>query len=421
MSLPYVNRRENQLQLVGRMPTLHWPRFRPSEAESTGFAWWCMANSLYVAGITLGLDAFRALLLVPFAAFIPDILRWIARYSSGSWYFPKLRFLVLPFTTVWLVGIMIPVAADHVGAPLWFGAVVGILVWRMIRVGQKVRTHYLDYCLEHEALSEATRTKWKRCRDSGWSEGGVDPSPAAPLSSLAEQKRFKEAVYDIRWAAGFDWMLVIAGIVVGLFAMKVFAGLLGSPLRGNGSMMMMGLAIIGICAIPAALRLGKVSSAKEELDGVWHALHVFCHSPPTVPLGSRAPWSVRSRYGDAENRRGYLLWNVVLIGFLLISAVVLYPLIGGMAPGDTNPSYPIAGSMAAGRLLLLRFDTTTPGWVLCAYFAATFLATPIFFGSGLVALVGPSAAGGRNLFERDDALEHERQVFNSSTSGPTAP
>lgn len=371
----------------------------------------------------MGLDAFRAFLLFPFFAFIPDIVRWVRRYSEGLWYFPSLRFLVLPFTTVWAFGILAPLAAHHVSPPLWFAAVIGILTWRMIRVGQKVRLHYLDYCLEHEAMSESTRTKWNRCREEGWSEGGVTPAPASPLSSGDERKRFAGAISGLRSAANSEWLVIGAGVAASLLAMKVFGSLDGSEFRGNIAVLLVGAAILGVTGLPAGVRLSRVNSAKEELDAVWHALHVFCHSPPTVPVGSRAPWSARSRFGDAENRRSYLLWNAVLIGLLLISAVVLYPLIGANSPGEAELSYPLSGSAAFARLIHLRFDTTTPGWVFCAYVAATLLATPIFLGCGLAALVGQTASAATVLFEGEDALEHERQslaIFGTNVPSPRA-
>jgi len=59
MPLPYLNRRENQLRLNGRMPVLYWPRFRPSAADTMTFTWWCISVSAYAVIVTLGMDAFR--------------------------------------------------------------------------------------------------------------------------------------------------------------------------------------------------------------------------------------------------------------------------------------------------------------------------------------------------------------------------
>jgi len=419
MALHNFNNLENQLRLKGRMPTLHWPRFRPTGADTTGFAWWLLANCLYVVVISLGLDAFRAFLLLPFFAFIPDIIRWMRRYSEGLWFFPKLRFLVLPFTAVWAFGILLPVLADHVSPPLWFAAVIFVLAWRMVRLSQKIRSHYLDYCLEHEALSDATRAKWNLCRENNWGAAGAAACPASRLSTQEEVRRFSAAVADLRSSPTSELLVCGSGLAGSLLAMQVLSGLHGQQLRGNAGMFFVAFGIVGVTAVPAAVRLLRAPSAKEELDAAWHALHAFCHSPPTVPLGSRAPWSARSRFGDAENRRSYLLWNALLIGFLLISAVVLYPLLGSHAPGESEFSYPLTGSAAFARLIQLRFDATTPGWVFCGYFAAALLATPIFIGCGLAALVGPTASAAQVLFEGDDALEHERQSM--ATSGTTVP
>src|SRR4029453_696517 len=125
------------------------------------------------------------------------------------------------------------------------------------------------------------------------------------LSCHEDLELFDDSVLGLRSASTADRIVIAVALVVGLSSMKVFGGLQGSELRGNASMMLIGLAIMGICGLPALCRIVG-ARAKQEMDATWHALQVFCHSPPTVPPGSRAPWSARSRYGDAGNRRAPL-------------------------------------------------------------------------------------------------------------------
>ena len=83
MPLPYLNRRENQLRLNGRMPVLYWPRFRPSAADTMTFTWWCISVSAYAVIVTLGMDAFRFMPSYATLAIGADIVRWWYRFGAG--------------------------------------------------------------------------------------------------------------------------------------------------------------------------------------------------------------------------------------------------------------------------------------------------------------------------------------------------
>ena len=331
------------------------------------------------------------------------------RGSEGKWYFTKLRFLTIPFTLFYLLGYGIPLLADHISPPLWFAAVIGIVTWRVTRVSGKIREHFLDYALEHPSLSTTTRDKWKACRESNWQQGNAPPAPAAPFTSDGQLEDYKAALFSLRKLSGDHLDVVLFALVAACASMWEFGEVRGGSLRGTYQMTMIGIVIMSIFGIPAILKMVFSRFSEQLIDAALTALHVFCESPPTVPVGSRAPWSPRSRYGDAENRRAYLIWNLVLVAFLLNSAVVLYPLIGSDVPGEMLGSrYVDAGSMCFFKILHLRYDATTPAWGFGGYFVATFLVTPLFFLAGLVTLVGPTAAAANRLFESNDAIEHER-------------
>jgi len=100
----------------------------------------------------------------------------------------------------------------------------------------------------------------------------------------------------------------------------------------------------------------------------------------------------------------------VLITFLLLSSVVFYPLFSGYANGPGESRYPLVGSGLLSRLFMVQADPNMTPVVLAVYLAATLLVPPLFFASGLLALVGPTAKACRELFEDEDALEHDRSA-----------
>ena len=403
MALPYVLRRENPLRTLGRYEPVHWWRFNPSPDEQTAFAWWCVSIFAYATVFSVGADALRLVLVLPFLALGLDIVRWCFRFDAGRAYFPLLRLLVLPFVLMWGVGIVVPLIAYQTSPPLWFAAVVFILAWRIIRVGEKIREHYLDYSLEHQGLSHATREKWKSCRSFGW-RPCVEPSDP----SIRFAPSFLQAVGGLRGGSMARMLLVGSAVVVSIVSMKVFSDLGETPYRARTGALVIGLAITCMPMLSTVLCLKDGEPIGVALRAVWHAVQVWCHSPPTVAPGARAAWSERSRYGDAENRRAYLVWNVVLITFVLLSAVVFYPLFSGSVDAESAPQYPIAGSGLLSRLLVLGADPNMTQMLLGAYLVATAFASPLFIVTGLLAIVGPTAKACRRLFEDDDALEHER-------------
>lgn len=382
------------------MEPLHWPRYAPNEAEQAQFFWWCVCIFAYATLLSIFVDALRLVLMLPFYAFGLDLLRWCHRAASSRFYFPRLHLLWFPFTVAWAFGIVVPLIADAVQPPLWFGVVLLIAVWRMTRVSQKVREHYLDYCLEHPGLSQATREKWRQCREHNWNE----VTPAYP--SL-DQQHFHDAVNSLRAGNKVGWLLLVTAVITGSVAMVLFGRLAGQPYRAQGEALAIGVLISGTCAL-ALLIAWDGESLAVTWAAVWHAIQTWCHSPPTVSPGARAAWSERSRYGDAENRRAYLVWNVVLITLLVLSAVVYYPLWTGESTGPAPFRYPAVGSGLLSRLHVVRADPEIHVNIVVLYVVATVLAAPLFVGTGLLVLVGPTAKGGRELFEDDDALEHER-------------
>lgn len=405
MTLPYVDRRENPLRSPGRMEPLHWERFDPSQAEQSTFLWWCVCIFAYATIFSVGVDALRLVLVLPFYAFGLDIIRWWVRFSAGRMYVPRLRLLSFPFTLTWVFGIVAPLMAHSQSPILWFGAVVAIMTWRMIRVGQKIRTHYIDYCLEHPGLSYSTREKWKHFRKLGWKRWGNRPSPTNQGSGWSQ---FYWAVKALRSGRAADWVMLGSAIVATVISMTAFGAVAETSYRTRIQSLVIGVSITGMSSIGILRCLGGGQSLWITLSALWHAVQTWCHSPPTVARGARAAWSERSRFGDAENRRAYLVWNVVLVTLLLLSAVVFYPLFNGDVDSPGELRYPLVGSGLFSRLYMVQADPNMTTPVRGIYIAATLLAPPLFFASGLLALVGPTARACRVLFEEENALEHER-------------
>ncbi len=406
MPLPYVNRLENQLRLRGVMPLLHWERFRPTQGDTTTFAWWCLSICAFAVIASLGIDAFRiapGLLVLLLAA---DIFRWWYRFSAGQWYVPNLRFLAAPWTILLIITLVLPMTSYAIHPTAWWGTVIAIITWRVIRVGQKIRTHYLDYALEHHGLSVPARTQWQSLRNSDWRNGQAEPMPSRPLS-LADLKRFREAVLALRGQGRDEVAYAVFAAFAAALCMKVFHDLGYVTLRGKGVVVLCSVGIASIGIWPIAFQRHVTVPIGELWDATWHAIHVFCHSPASVPAGARAPWSERSRYGDAANRQSYLVWNVVAITLLVLSATIFYPLISDPLRDSKLGEYPLFGTLGTIRLLELRFDrilTSPEQWL---YFGAMWLVPPAFIATSLMAIVGSTARGARVLFENDDALVHE--------------
>jgi hypothetical protein len=313
MPSPYLNLRENQLCLTGRMPALHWPRFRPTAAETLTFTWWCCAICCYAVVAALGIDALRIVPIVLYVPLLLDLLRWWNRFNTGRWFVPELRFLIAPFTFVWLIGVGIPVLAYFMHPTAWWGVVIGLIGWRMIRMGQRVRTHYVDYCLEHERLTEATRAKWKQRRLNDWQDVPGQPNSEQTEASVGMKQRFDKAVEWMRSEGRSEVLYGFVTLLAAIGSVMLVNALGYVCLREQTSILLVACALTSMGVITSLMQCEAGASLKELWEATWHAIQVFCHSPPTVPLGSRAPWSARSRYGDAENRRAYLVWNVLLV------------------------------------------------------------------------------------------------------------
>lgn len=404
MPLPYLNRLENQLRLTGTMPMLHWERFRPTEGANLTFIWWCLSICAYSVIAALGIDAFRFDPRLLFFLLAADIFRWWLRFSAGEWYVPRLKYLVAPWAMLLITALAIPMVAHLIHPLAWWGTVIGILAWRVIRVGQKVRNHYLDYALEHESLSVENRKRWKALRSSDW-QGDTEPQPHRALSE-SDSNRFQRALLGLRGQGRDEILYAIVAAVTAAVCMKLLGDLGYVKLRERGLVVACSIAIAGI-GIWTLLFLRAVGSFGELWQATWHALHVFCHSPGKAEVGARAPWSERSRYGDAENRQAYLVWNLVGVTLLVLAATVFYPLVSDPLRDGKLGQYPLTGTLGLARLLELRFDRILDPAQRWLYFGSLWVIPPMFVATGLMSIVGGTAHGARVLFENDDALEHE--------------
>ena len=407
MTKPYVNNRESQLDLDGRMPLLHWPRYRPTNGEVLQFIRWCWVVVLFVVAVGVSVDALRLVLLVPIWPLALDIGRWVIRVRDSRKYLPKLWFLWMPFCTVWLLGIGAPFVAHHISPVFWYPTVIGIVVWRLIRISQKIAEHYIDYSIENESLSEATRTKWRQARESNWLIENKDPAPANELRSDAEVLDFRTALAGMRSRTSREAYVVALAAVIGIRSLN-WIPTTGVTTDIQLSPADVGAAFFTILVLPVILsRWLSRFGAREVSDSV-RAIEVFVNSPPAVPSNSRAPWSPRSRYGDAENRRSYLVWNVLLIGLLLLSATVFYPLCLHNPPGQTSVGhYPVVGTAMFVRFQQLLSDSTVPRTVLWGSAAMAFIVIQVCVIGGITALIGPAVTAANRLFEGESSLESE--------------
>ncbi len=407
MPLPYATRGENPLRAKGHMPALHLPRMKATASQTMTFTLWCCLICLFAVIVAFGIDGGRMMPMFWATPLLFDLMRWWYRFGGRRWFFPQLRFLIAPNSLLMLLGVGLPMLAYLLHPAAWWGAAIGVLCWRMTRVSQKIRTHYFDYCVENEKLCETTRRDWKRRQSTYWLDDGQPPTPRHPYDSTAMKQRFERAVASVRgetWCATI--YLLLAGIVAGL-SMHALEELGYVVLREHAVTRWVAIGVLSIGLATTLILRPTGASLGKLWDATWHALLVFCHAPPSVSPGSRAPWSFRSRFGDAENRRAYLVWNAVLVTLLLLGVIVAYPLISDPWRDNRLGVYPVTGTLMGVRLLEVRYEREFVSQWGTVYFVGSWMAPPLFLASSLLALVGPFAFGARELFEGPDALEHE--------------
>ena len=398
MPVPYLNDRENQNRLTGEMDAVYWPDYQPDARERKQFLVWCVLGAVLITITAITVDALRAVLLFTPVAPLVDLFRWLFRIRDGKHYATKLKWLIVPFTTVWLLTIVVPAAAHSLWLDGWAIACMATSLGLATVFASKVESHFLEYALLDARLGHGAREKWKTWLNDRF----LTVLPERPLTP-EEQSRFDEAVKALSLTVTHKDLLYVGTAI--LAAIVVLSPADGFWYRLGPRYLVCVAAFLALPLGVAALNLKSVAGWKRQLFCTAAAFQLWCNSPPAVRPGARVPWSPRSPFGNAENRRALLFMFAAAIAFLLIPFVVFFPVLETFSGVSWQFSYQITGSQLFARFNTLRLS---PDQALLLKVAMPLLAggvMPLFFFGVLFCLVGPTVGATDELFRGSQALE----------------
>lgn len=415
MPLPYLNRRTNELELPPdtQLDALYWPRLVLTPQQDREY------QVVYVVGFVVLTIAcilcaeFRWYLAAPYWSLVLDGFRWISRCEREDVRKPPSLLLALPFTTIWLLLFVLPLHIYLSAGEKWWAVYLVVLaVWRMVRFSRRVALHYCSYAIENHGVSHTARTYWQR------QFAKILPSPIAPADyppkELVAQSGHPRGRLRRDYSTLFSFNVIACVTVVAALPLA-YVSSIRAQLFDNAPPALyhvwplVSLSIIALLALNVGNAFNGVRNGQHitvhflpfPVGTSWYALVNWCDSPPPADPSDVAPWSGRSPYGHAFDRRDYAVWNALLVGIPIAVLWLNYFLNDTTSLSTSVTDYACQGVFAESR-------ADVSGVVYLKVTLLSFVALICFFGAILSSVAGPSVSVAYNFFEKTNATHHRR-------------